>query len=552
MILFRCSSCGAVHRVEAQYAGSTMTCGNCGQEIAIPRESDPQCVLVYKAGESEDGFPMHLDDVQTQLVAGELSETDLVWDSTTWRPLGEYMGLISGEEQGDKQKLSLKKRDSDGEEELAESLDDLPPVQQVGVVQQVVSKKTQKKKKEKVKKEKRVWIAGFLSKWRKKSEAKEADKDADKEIGDGEIAVEVVTEKRDRKVYYIIQAVMGVLALVMGYKFGFGPLISKARELPTNVIVQNHEPYEYVASLGWRRIKQELYKEAPCRFEIYVGMPEKQTLTMIPKEAGKGEKFKVKVPLRPGGIVIVNLKRKGEYGVFDPSAVSGEKLAGADLGKLLREVAANQAPQSAVKVSRAVRDLVRPAFKGTKTDLYFLSGQYNLLEGSMFGVAAQAKKKKEEAKKKKEEDKKSDVKPKKKDFVLFPPVRRLSFSGGYSVYDHRQPDKVDRGVYLDVKAIKLNKSRTIKASRVLMEIRGDNNKLTLQSHFPSSVELKGTKFTGEWRYSASSAFTGKNKGRWTWNWRFTGSGHLKGSTYRMNLSVNSAGIETQKVQEVLR
>lgn len=535
MILFQCK-CGAVHRVDAQYAGGTMQCPCCGAQIPIPLESDPNCVLIYKAGESEDGIPMHLDTVRLQLVSGELSDTELIWDNSTWRPLGEYMGMNQGAAletvmpgDAEKPRLTLKRDtapqdDNEEEIEIAESLEDLTPIQQVRKVAKV-----EKANPEKNTAGKKRFRLAF---WKKKQV--EAAKD---DAASGE---EQPKKKRGGKIYYTIQVVLGILAITVGYKLGFGPLISKARNMPSFVIVQNHEPYEYIAQLGWRRLKQDIYKNGMCSFEIYVGMSEKQTLRVNPKEPGQGEAYKVKVPVRPGGTIIVNLKQLGDYGLFDPSSVGGKKLAAGDVDKLEKEFAAFAAPQTVVKLNRDIRDLVRPAFKGTKNDLFFVDTQYDLQNIPVFDRTPN----------KKEGEKKEEKPVVKKDMVVFPPVRRLNYGNGYAVYDHTDPERVERGVYLNVKNIVLSKTRTIPGGRILLELRGDKNVLNLSARIQSSVTDSGAKFTGEWRYSAAMSNSGDAKGRWKYQWQFVGNGDLNKKTQRLTLTVQPGGNETKKIQEV--
>ncbi|NLF18774.1 MAG: DUF4339 domain-containing protein, partial [Lentisphaerae bacterium] len=133
MILFRCPACGTAHRADPQYAGGMLPCRHCGQQVPIPHASDPACALVYKAGESDDGVPMTLEEIRVKLVAGELADTDLVWDNSTWKPLAQAFGAVR---EGENTGLRLKRREEEPaapaeDNELAAPLTPLGGVQKV-------------------------------------------------------------------------------------------------------------------------------------------------------------------------------------------------------------------------------------------------------------------------------------------------------------------------------------------------------------------------------------------------------------------------------------
>jgi DNA-directed RNA polymerase subunit RPC12/RpoP len=86
LILFRCS-CGAEYRVEDHYAGGAAECEECGARVSIPRQSDPEVLLIFKAGDEKDGSPISREHVTEQLASGVLQPTDLYWTEEGWRPL---------------------------------------------------------------------------------------------------------------------------------------------------------------------------------------------------------------------------------------------------------------------------------------------------------------------------------------------------------------------------------------------------------------------------------------------------------------------------------
>ena len=132
MILFACP-CGTPYTVEDQYAGGTLECTSCGKPNQIPPTSDPRVVLIFRAGESEDGVPMLREEVERLVAAGQFTEAELIWDGTTWRPVTDIVGGVTSEPE-EKPKLQLKRREDEEEEKEEEgdlSLGDIEPIQKV-------------------------------------------------------------------------------------------------------------------------------------------------------------------------------------------------------------------------------------------------------------------------------------------------------------------------------------------------------------------------------------------------------------------------------------
>ena len=125
-------------------------------------------------------------------------------------------------------------------------------------------------------------------------------------------------------------------------------------------------------------IRCTLSKRDDCLFEedvveLFVGMRERQGLKLIAEEGGESVKYRV--PLRPGGVVLVNVKRKGEYGVFDLEKVKGRKING-ELVRLAAEMSRNEAPKSAVSVRGDLARIGKDAFDKTVNDLFFTGSDY--------------------------------------------------------------------------------------------------------------------------------------------------------------------------------
>jgi len=536
MILFPCS-CGAAHAVDDEYAGGSMSCDKCNSEIVIPDASDPGVALVYKAGESENGVPMAWTDVTARIEAGELETTDLVWHGNTWVPIGDVMGAqAEGDDGGPpdptgaKSKLRLKK-DAEADEAAVEGLDPVEGAAEEG------------------KSEEGGGGGGFLAKLLPFGKKKDDDGfEVDEE------------DSKKKKIMYAVQGVVILIVVYFGYICGIGPLLSHHSEKPTYVIVQNHEDVEYVAKLGWRRLKQELFKKAYCRFELYVGPPflgiaERQTLTITPKQKGAGEGCKLKITLRPDAKILVNLKKKGKYGVFDLAKAKGQKIDDS-LGRLLKAISNNEAPTAAMAVTRSARKIAKSTFVETREDLMYTAEQYQLARIWLLGMGAGKQQKKDaKGKDKKKEEKKKPEKPKKPKplppyMIVHPPNYRIDFTGGSCWYYHDDPNKIEMAIHLPLKTIELTDSRTLKVKNLgQLTMRGDADKLTMSVQMTShTVKAEGMTFSGNWAYNA----TGDREKGWRWSWVFRGHSSKKGVPYAINVRVDKDGKETLKVGEVIR
>lgn len=564
MILFRCPACGTAHRADPQYAGGMLPCRQCGKQVPIPHDSDPACALVYKAGEAEDGLPMTTEEIRLKLVSGELAETDLVWDSTTWKPLAQaYGGVREGEG------LRLKRREEEPEAKQDQELQ--APLVPLGAVQKVDLGELQAEQLSETKKKRFQLVRRHEAPEEKATPPATAGAAAPATPAAGGTtpapaagvqAVPVASpegaakaRKPKGRLYYAVQVVLLVLALFFGFELGVGPLISQFRDKPTYVIVQNHEDVEYTALLGWRRSKEDLFKQSLVNYEIWVGIPERQTLRLVPKIPGTGQPFSLKVPVRPGGITLVNLKAAGEYGVYELGAVAGKKLESPELKALAAEIGSNRAPESAVKVSRQIRDLVAPTFKGTKQDMVFRSSQftfdpamlYRMKQRELDRQKAGKAKEKEKGKEKTGSPPPSTPKP----LVCFPAARVVNFANGSALHSPADREKVDRAIVLPLSTLNLSASRIVKVPSPRLTFTGDAKALNLAIQMPNAkVSADGKTFTGTWEYRAWCALEGKEANRWRWSWVFRGLAESGGKRFSLELKVEADGKEARTVRPV--
>lgn len=545
MILFRCPACGTAHRAEPQYAGGMLPCRRCGQQVPIPHASDPACALVYKAGESDDGLPMTMEEIRVKLVAGELADTDLVWDSSTWKPLSQAFGAVR---EGENTGLRLKHREDDsataGDKELGTPLVPLGAVQKVAPAALADGAGATKSRRFQLRRRQEPKAAAETTGPAAEAAVVTAPAAAAPAPA-ADPAAASRSARRHGRLYQAGQVVLLVLALFFGFKLGVGPLISQFRDRPTYVIVQNHEAIDYTAALGMRRIKEDLYKNGLANYQVWVGLPERMTLRITPTVPGTAEPYKVKVPVRPGAVTLVNLKALGEYGVYDLTALSGKKLDTAELKDLAAEIGANRAPASAIKVSRQVRDLVGPAFIGTRQDLFYRSAHYEF-DPSLLYRQRQHELDRERAGKAAKKAKTSSKNP--KPHLAFPAARVLTFTNGSSLYHPTDREKVERTVTLPTTTLNLSGSRILKVAPPKVTLTGDAKAIALVIQLQNTkVTAEGKSFLGTWDYRATCRLEGKDANRWVWSWVFRGLGSAGNKRYNLELRVGPDGKETVKV-----
>lgn len=550
MVLFRCPACGTVHRAEPEAAGGTVSCRGCSAQIPVPRQSDPECALVYKAGDAEDGLPMTREEVARRLVSGDLAETDLIWDGRTWKPLGKAFGPASRPEgptpgqppagAADEGELRVELRPIDGVRtvEPGPAAAAPPP----GKRPQAGSAR-----------------AAAPPPQRRPAEgpAPAAGQGAATPLAPapapGAPGTAPGPGRTHSSLYYVGQAALLVFALVAGYKYGAGPLLSQYRDTPSYVAVQNHGDEPCVARLGWRQAQEEVPPGRIGSFELWVGMPERHTLRVAPAAPGTWQPLRLQVPVRPGCVTLVNLREEGEYGVYDLREVEGKTLDTPELAALAQEIGSNQAPASAVKVSRQIRDLVAPAFKGTRKDTFFLGSVYEIDPATIPKLREREvyRRRKQEAKGGGADVTPPARGPSARPQLVFPAARVVSFVNGSGLVDPADKEKVDRSVVLPLGQIRLQTQsalRTLAVSSPHLRFTGDARVLRLQLQIPKqSLSEGGQTFQGSWEYSAECPLEGDDANRWRWGWTYRGTVETAGQRYALDLRIDMDGSESRRV-----
>ncbi len=506
MILFACQ-CGTPYSVEDQYAGGSLECTSCGKPNQIPTASDPRVVLIFKAGESEDGMPMLREEVERLVTAGQFTEAELIWDGTTWRPVTDVVlgGQAKAEE---KPKLHLKRREDEVEEEEEGdlSLGEIEPIQKVQLdeidLQQLPTKKRDKKvKKEKAKKEKkekREKAPSEPGKAGKVSQLLRRVFGSDPSLG--------------RKVNVPIQIFWVLVVGWYGFKLGLGPLLSKFREKPSYVVVYNFEQQECTATLGWRRLKKDVYPGTASCFELYVGMREKQKVTLTSRTSGQAM-GSVTVPVWPGGLTVVNVGGKGGFAQVRSGATGGENLPGGDVKQLADQIGGHQEPSAILKLAPEGRRIAKKALVNTRRDPFFTSAEFRFERNIVQGDTEMVTKFFEALDKRQKESKKAY------DLIAWPPLCNANFHGGSAVYDLRNDQRTQMVIWLPRKTFQVGKSLTVTLKdNPKLEVSDADGTLRLKIEIQNYQSKFGsTDYTGTWRYGAS-----QTNGRWDWAWSFEG------------------------------
>jgi hypothetical protein len=326
------------------------------------------------------------------------------------------------------------------------------------------------------------------------------------------------------------QVVAAFLAVWLGFKCGVGPLVSQARKRPTYVLVHNHEDVEYVARLGWRRLIQELSARSVCQFDLYVGMPETQTLTLIPGDKTR-KRTKLRIPLRPGYIVLVNVDRKGAYSLLDAAAVKGLSIGSDAVKALASQLAQNKEPAAVVEMLPKLVEFNKKAYKGTTNELLLDDRQYQM--GSFAAGAVKLDH--------------ASTRP----VLVFGPVWRLEFADGWSMHTMADAEKAEGAVRLPQTTVKLpmTLSPVIPANRDAVFRRTGNRVELSVSQMPQKVTCEGIGFDGNWQYSAAWAPGAGGKPAWSWTWTFNGYGADKDKKMRrVNIRVSGQADPTYKIE----
>jgi len=556
MILFKCA-CGLPGMAPDGSGGRQCNCGGCGALLTVPAESDPDCVLIYRNGLPEEGQVLTVEQFQGMVDAGELKANDLIWYQDIWMPLGEVFEMP---EAGALAPVSGA--------DLAMHLAELPPMPLDGVTPAPLPvPKSKPKKARRIRPRKKIKFTLF----------RQFDQPGAK--------------KRTVLVQVAYYAAV-VVVLMLGYNLGLGKILNYALHRPAYVLVCNGGTEDYDVRL----LGQEKWVSAGGSTvfqDLYVSGTRHKTLEVA--KSGGGEVLKrVKVPIKPGMDVVVNLDSKQEFAVYDLAAVGKLRLPGKDIASLEEELSTGKDPSSVFSLSSKIRGLAAPLLLERKTDEIITSHQYDLSKMPIFRssdylarTTAKAQKAAEKAKKDAEKAKKDAEKakdagaavpvamkaetgtPKR---ILLPKVQQeLKFQNVTLQYDPDKP-RNDFSLNLDFKkafhpmnaktyvetrdetiekkigkkTTKTTVKTTVKTTinpikgKTVAKVTFAQDKLELSFSLPGKVDEEGRmSYNGNWSYYASMALAGKDKDNWRWNWKFTDTGKKKELTVDQSGKVKS-------------
>ncbi len=542
--------------------GRQCSCGGCGATLTVPAESDPECVLIYRSGLPEEGQVQTVEHFQGMVDAGELKANDLIWYQDIWMPLGEVFEMP---EAGASVPAA-------GVLDLAMHLAELPPMPLDGVTPAPPPEpKSKPKKARRIRPRKKIEFTLF----------RQFDQPGAK--------------KRTVLVQVAYYAVV-VVVLILGYNLGLGKILNYALHRPAYVLVCNGGADDY----DLRLMGQEKWISAGGSTvfqDLYVSGTRHKTLELA--KSGGGEVLKrVKVPIKPGMDVVVNLDSKQEFAVYDLVAVGKQRLPDKDMANLLEELSTGKDPSSIFALSSKIRGLAAPLLLERKRDDIITSHQYDLSKMPIFRssdylarttgkaekAAAKAKKDAEKAKAAgaaPAAQKAETATPKR---ILLPKVQQeLKFQNVTLLYDPDKPRNdftlnldfkkgftpmnvkthvETRDETIEKKIGKKTTTTTVKTTvkTTINEIKGkagakvtfEKDKLLLSLSLPNATVKEGDKpYSGKWDYSASMALMGKDKDTWHWSWKFTGSapadkGKKTGQT--MVMTIDQTGKTSIKIQ----
>lgn len=481
MLVFKCA-CGKACCASKAEAGASISCGSCGEKILVPHVSDPDCVLIFRRGDPENGRALSGAEFQHLLNEGGLYNYDLVWHQEAWLPLGKVYQLPPPPPVPMDAAIA----------EIALNLQDLPPVDGYPKVP---------RRKKRVVKFDSIQVAQDEN-----GQSQAAPRDVKKSIFTG------------------IKTIFVVAILVFG-AVRLGRIVNFALKRVCHVWVVNTFDCNVrfkLSGYDWLDMPKATQATLP---DVYVALPCRKKMRFVeagefaaaPSEAASATvqatalmPGSMRVPLRPGYDTVVNPGGRASFGVYDLEGLSALSLSSPELKGLSAEISANKAPASVLKVIVQIQDLVKDRFKEKRRDLFFSSRDYsfdtlNIARNADISNYLQEKKAKEV----------SDSPSETRLSLVYPAARNLVFRNGSLLFD---PDKseTESFITLSTKEFIPKKGYALTSSAPRLQIRYDKHGLVLQLAALNG-DIQGPQkalYKASWTYEARM----NKAGKWSWRW----------------------------------
>lgn len=459
MILFRCE-CGALHNIDDQFHGQIHPCDNCNQACVVPLESDPLLVYVYQKGHGETGFCYEKSTIREQIESGTLNLSKaLAWNGIHWERLEKF-----AERGGLGDDFTLPKQEA-------------VPLSKVSETAVQDAEKA----------------------------AEENASNASEALSEDSSENDTVAKEEQSPVKKILRIVAIVIVVFGGYRFGFGPIISKVLKKPTQVIIYNGGDKTYKVTLGWRRLKTQVGQDgAAANLTLYTCWGDRQKITLTDEG---GEKTSFTIPVPPGETVLVNADGGGRFLSYDPADIEKIDLA-SEIRNLTTQLKLCRDPAVAESILRELSGSATTIVGEPLADKYFFASEYNL---SAFTVS------------KNESDKQ-------KAKITQVPDAKVEFASGSFVFNTDKKEVTRYTIHLSDVKFDLAKSE-IQISvpdGAEIEVVQESNRLSVRMSFKGKIRYKNRNVQGEWTYKAE-----KRRNRWSWTWNFDGKGKIGNVTKRI-------------------
>jgi DNA-directed RNA polymerase subunit RPC12/RpoP len=175
-----------------------------------------------------------------------------------------------------------------------------------------------------------------------------------------------------------IKVLLGLAIIVVGYKYGIGPLIFAMRGEQVQLVVENASDDMLDASFSYRMLSDRMAPRGRCEFLLPIGMPESHGLKLT--NVRTGEVHKYRLALRPGQRLLFNPDGKITYFVVN------DALAKTLVAPLTPELAGQLSrlePPTAHEAQRAAMlQLAQQAIVKTVTDTMIPLDDYRFFSQS--------------------------------------------------------------------------------------------------------------------------------------------------------------------------